>query len=79
MKEALHDKYADEFGLLDFRRSGGKSRQAEAKRFLGALQRISERQGDVSPPARTFCCLSRTFPPMQVAPGNRNVFVSVLL
>lgn len=39
MKESLFDKLTDENGYVDFRRAGGKSKQAEAKRFLGALNR----------------------------------------
>lgn len=39
MKESLFDKLTDENGYIDFRRAGGKSKQAEAKRFLGALNR----------------------------------------
>ena len=49
-KEALHDKFSDEFGLVDLRSSeapGSRSRQAETRRFLEALQRISSRKGEV--------------------------------
>ncbi len=42
MKESLYDLYLDDRGVVDFRRSGGKSKQAEAKRFLGALARRAE-------------------------------------
>ena len=42
MKESLYDKYVDEHGFMDFRRSGGMSQQKEAKRFLSALNKQSE-------------------------------------
>ena len=42
MKESLYDKYVDEHGFVDFRRSGGMSQQKEAKRFLSALNKQSE-------------------------------------
>ena len=42
MKESLYDKYVDEHGCVDFRRSGGMSQQKEAKRFLSALNKQSE-------------------------------------
>ncbi|KAI3791724.1 hypothetical protein L2E82_05586 [Cichorium intybus] len=44
MKESLYDKYVDEHGHVDFGRSGGMSRQKEAKRFLSALNRQSEKE-----------------------------------
>ncbi|XP_022145599.1 probable DNA helicase MCM8 [Momordica charantia] len=44
MKESLYDKYVDEHGVLDFGRSGGMSRQKEAKRFLSALNKQTELQ-----------------------------------
>ncbi|KAI5665342.1 hypothetical protein M9H77_24665 [Catharanthus roseus] len=44
MKESLHDKYVDEHGFVDFGRSGGMSKQKEAKRFLSALNKQSELQ-----------------------------------
>ncbi|XP_038903981.1 probable DNA helicase MCM8 isoform X3 [Benincasa hispida] len=44
MKESLYDKYVDEHGVLDFGRSGGMSKQKEAKRFLSALNKQSELQ-----------------------------------
>ncbi|KAM7262451.1 hypothetical protein ACFE04_000134 [Oxalis oulophora] len=44
MKESLYDKYVDEHGQVDFRRSGGMSQQKEAKRFLSALNQQSELQ-----------------------------------
>ncbi|KAK4798089.1 hypothetical protein SAY86_030415 [Trapa natans] len=44
MKESLYDKYVDEHGVVDFARSGGMSRQKEAKRFLSALCKQSELQ-----------------------------------
>ena len=31
MRESLYDLYLDEAGVVDFRRSGGKSKQGEAK------------------------------------------------
>lgn len=47
MRESLYDKYVDEHGFVDFGRSGGMSRQKEAKRFLSALHKQSElRQKD---------------------------------
>ncbi|KAH0455902.1 hypothetical protein IEQ34_015934 [Dendrobium chrysotoxum] len=42
MKESLYDKLLDEHGFVDFARSGGMSRQKEAKRFLSALHKQSE-------------------------------------
>lgn len=43
MRTSLYDMYLDDKGVVDFRRGGGRSRQAEAKRFLGALaQRAHE-------------------------------------
>lgn len=42
MRESLYDLYLDDRGVVDFRRAGGKSKQAEAKRFLGALARRAE-------------------------------------
>jgi hypothetical protein len=51
MKLAMHDKFADGHGLMDFQVGaslGGKSRQAETRRFLGALKRISERKEEAS-------------------------------
>ncbi|OMO73500.1 Mini-chromosome maintenance, DNA-dependent ATPase [Corchorus olitorius] len=44
MKESLYDKYVDEHGFVDFGRSGGMSKQKEAKRFLSALNKQSELQ-----------------------------------
>ncbi|KAM6593385.1 hypothetical protein CsatA_001088 [Cannabis sativa] len=44
MRESLYDKYVDENGFVDFRRSGGMSQQKEAKRFLSALNKQSELQ-----------------------------------
>ncbi|XP_050379375.1 probable DNA helicase MCM8 [Argentina anserina] len=44
MRESLYDKYIDEHGVVDFGRSGGMSRQKEAKRFLCALNKQSELQ-----------------------------------
>ncbi|GMI64656.1 minichromosome maintenance 8 [Hibiscus trionum] len=42
MNESLYDKYVDEHGFVDFGRSGGMSQQKEAKRFLSALNKLSE-------------------------------------
>lgn len=42
MKESLYDKYVDEHGFVDFGRSGGMSHPKEAKRFLSALNKLSE-------------------------------------
>ncbi|XP_071700805.1 probable DNA helicase MCM8 [Rutidosis leptorrhynchoides] len=44
MKESLYDKYVDEHGFVDFGRSGGMSNEKEAKRFLDALNKKSERE-----------------------------------
>ncbi|XP_026418412.1 probable DNA helicase MCM8 isoform X1 [Papaver somniferum] len=44
MNESLYDKYVDENGRVDFGRSGGMSKQKEAKRFLSALNKHSELQ-----------------------------------
>eukprot|EP00899_Mesostigma_viride_P018949 jgi/Mesvir1/27055/Mv20750-RA.1 len=44
MKESLYDKFADEYGCVDFGRSSGMSKHKEAKRYLGALQKLSEAQ-----------------------------------
>ncbi|XP_074349336.1 putative DNA helicase MCM8 isoform X1 [Apium graveolens] len=44
MKESLYDKYVDEYGVVDFARSGGMSQQKEGKRFLSALNKQSELQ-----------------------------------
>ncbi|KAF8069353.1 hypothetical protein N665_1141s0014 [Sinapis alba] len=44
MKESLYDKFVDEHGVVDFGRSGGMSRQKEARRFLSALDKQSELQ-----------------------------------
>ncbi|KAF3789098.1 putative DNA helicase [Nymphaea thermarum] len=44
MKESLYNKYVDEHGTVDFARSGGMSREKEAKRFLNALHQQSEIQ-----------------------------------
>ncbi|XP_074575784.1 putative DNA helicase MCM8 [Curcuma longa] len=44
MKESLYDKYVDDHGFVDFGRSGGMSQQKEAKRFLSALNKLSELQ-----------------------------------
>ncbi|KAG6550803.1 hypothetical protein Mapa_007707 [Marchantia paleacea] len=44
MKESLFDKFTDEHGTLDFGRSGGMSKQKEAKRFLSALQQRADLQ-----------------------------------
>ncbi|KAI0498640.1 hypothetical protein KFK09_019530 [Dendrobium nobile] len=46
MKESLYDKLLDEHGFVDFARSGGMSRQKEAKRFLSALHKESELKHD---------------------------------
>ncbi|KAK9824829.1 hypothetical protein WJX81_003431 [Elliptochloris bilobata] len=45
MKACLLDKFVDETGMLDFRRAGGKSKQAEAKRFLAALAKRCQLSG----------------------------------
>lgn len=42
MRTSLYDLYLDERGMVDFRRGGGRSRQGEAKRFLGALARLAQ-------------------------------------
>lgn len=42
MKESLYDKYVDEYGFVDFARSGGMSRQKAAKKLLSALYQESE-------------------------------------
>ncbi|CAN6327935.1 unnamed protein product [Urochloa humidicola] len=42
MKESLYDKYVDENGFVDFTRSGGMSQPKEAKRFMNALNKLSE-------------------------------------
>ncbi|XP_031474929.1 probable DNA helicase MCM8 isoform X2 [Nymphaea colorata] len=44
MKESLYNKYVDEHGTVDFARSGGMSKEKEAKRFLNALHQQSEIQ-----------------------------------
>ncbi|OEL29223.1 putative DNA helicase MCM8 [Dichanthelium oligosanthes] len=44
MKESLYDKYVDEHGFVDFARSGGMSRQKEARKFISALNKESELQ-----------------------------------
>ncbi|GBG76110.1 hypothetical protein CBR_g21769 [Chara braunii] len=44
MKESLLDKYVDEQGCVEVGRSGGMSKQKEAKRFLSALQNQSDAQ-----------------------------------
>ncbi|KAG0465126.1 hypothetical protein HPP92_019290 [Vanilla planifolia] len=43
MNESLYDKYVDEHGCVDFARSGGMSKQKEAKRFLSALSNESKK------------------------------------
>lgn len=42
MRTSLYDLYLDDRGVVDFRRGGGRSQQAEAKRFLGALARQAQ-------------------------------------
>ncbi|KAL3683899.1 hypothetical protein R1sor_001921 [Riccia sorocarpa] len=44
MKESLFDKFTDEHGDIDFGRSGGMSKQKEAKRFLSSLQQRADIQ-----------------------------------
>lgn len=42
MNESLYDKYVDEYGFVDFARSGGMSRQKAAKKLLSVLYNESE-------------------------------------
>jgi len=46
MKAGLHDKFQDDYEVLDFRSAGGRSKAAEGKRYLGALRRAAERRAD---------------------------------
>ncbi|KAL6841378.1 hypothetical protein ACP4OV_028896 [Aristida adscensionis] len=44
MKESLYEKFVDEHGFVDFSRSGGMSRQQEARKLLNALNKQAESQ-----------------------------------
>lgn len=46
MRASLLDKLVDERGFIDFRRSGGKSKQAEARRFMLALRHTAQEKQD---------------------------------
>src|SRR5690554_5557058 len=43
MKESLYERFEDELGNIDFRRSSGMSKTKEVGRFMTELQRVSER------------------------------------
>lgn len=46
MRSSLLDKLVDEQGFIDLRRSGGRSKTAEARRFLSAMRHTAQQRGD---------------------------------
>jgi len=47
MRASLRDVLEDEAGMIDLRRAGGMSKQAEAKRLVSELQRLVTAEGRV--------------------------------
>lgn len=46
MRSSILDKLVDEQGFIDLRRSGGRSKHAETKRFITALRQVAQKRQD---------------------------------
>lgn len=58
MRSSILDKLVDEQGFIDLRRSGGKSKQAETKRFLTALCHVARNRQDLFFEEEELCDLA---------------------